>query len=87
MRPDTLVAIGRIAGGTVGDNHSLIWALEGSAGALLLVGRASGWRVCQGEQRQAMPADITLRHLILQCSKRRAPRAYRSVVHGPYQCW
>ncbi|TIQ61986.1 MAG: hypothetical protein E5X41_30495 [Mesorhizobium sp.] len=46
-------------GGTVAENHSLIWALEGSAGALLLVGRASGWRVCQGEQRQAMTADIT----------------------------
>ncbi|RWB14733.1 MAG: hypothetical protein EOQ41_33150, partial [Mesorhizobium sp.] len=42
VRPDTLVAISRIAGGTVVENHSLIWALEGSAGALLLVGRASG---------------------------------------------
>lgn len=40
-------------GGNVGDNHSLIWAIEGSAGALLLLGRAAGWRVYQGEQRQA----------------------------------
>lgn len=28
VRPDTLVAIGRIAGGTVAENHSLIWALR-----------------------------------------------------------
>ncbi|TIX36404.1 MAG: hypothetical protein E5V34_00020 [Mesorhizobium sp.] len=39
VRPDNLVAIGRIAGGTVAENHSLIWALEGSAGALLSLPR------------------------------------------------
>ncbi|RWG22564.1 MAG: hypothetical protein EOQ55_03305 [Mesorhizobium sp.] len=52
VRPDTLVAIGRIAGGIVVENHSLIWALEVLPVRYCSSVGLRGWRVCQGEQRQ-----------------------------------